>query len=139
MSFSKIFGRSFRILSAGGIALSLPIFVYHKHNKKQFDLQESQKKQLAQERLVQAEAEQVFRKTDVGKHRTLKTGVWVMYGDGVYDLTEFLKIHPGGTDKLMMAAGGNIEPFWQMYPFHKEDTTIALLAKYRIGKLHEDD
>lgn len=65
--------------------------------------------------------------------------VWVTYKDGVYDLTSFAKTHPGGSDKLKMAAGGPIEPFWQMYPFHKVETVISLLAQYRVGTLHQDD
>jgi sulfite oxidase len=37
-------------------------------------------------------------------------------------------MHPGGSDKLLMASGGPIEPFWQQYPFHKKDDIYALLA-----------
>ena len=43
------------------------------------------------------------------------------YKEGVYDLTEFAVNHPGGADKLLMARGGPIEPFWEQYPFHKEE------------------
>ena len=39
----------------------------------------------------------------------------------------------------MMAKGGPIEPFWEMYPFHKEEAVYKLLAQYRIGRLHPDD
>jgi len=53
-----------------------------------------------------------YRRTEVNKHRRAANGVWVTYGDGVYDITEFLKIHPGGADKVMLAAGGPLEPFW---------------------------
>jgi len=38
--------------------------------------------------------------------------VWVTFKDGVYDLTTFAKNHPGGSDKLYMAKGGPVEPFW---------------------------
>ena len=38
-----------------------------------------------------------------------------------------------------MAAGGALEPFWQMYPFHKTDAVRDLLKPYKIGRLHEDD
>jgi sulfite oxidase len=41
-----------------------------------------------------------------------------------------LKIHPGGSDKIKMAAGGAIEPFWEMYPFHKKDEIKKLLTPY---------
>mmetsp|Transcript_23174 Transcript_23174/g.30895 ORF Transcript_23174/g.30895 Transcript_23174/m.30895 type:complete len:94 (+) Transcript_23174:260-541(+) len=68
-----------------------------------------------------------------------KGKVLVTYGDGVYDLTEFAKSHPGGSDKLLMAKGGPIEPFWQMYPFHKKENIISLLKDYKVGKLDERD
>lgn len=63
----------------------------------------------------------------------------VTYKNGVYDLTKFAKNHPGGSDKLLMAAGGPIEPFWQMYPFHKVENVISLLEPYKIGTLHPED
>ena len=69
----------------------------------------------------------------------MATKVWVTYEDGVYDITQFIKVHPGGAEKLMMAAGGAIEPFWEMYPFHKKDTIKELLVPYIIGKLHPED
>jgi sulfite oxidase len=68
-----------------------------------------------------------------------KNKVWVTYKDGVYDLSVFAKNHPGGAEKLLMAKGGPIEPFWEQYPFHKEAQVLDLLSKYRIGDLHEDD
>jgi len=34
--------------------------------------------------------------------------VLVTYKDGVFDLTDFAKSHPGGSDKIMMAVGGDI-------------------------------
>ena len=61
------------------------------------------------------------------------------YNEGVYDLTEFAVNHPGGADKLLMAKGGPIEPFWEMYPFHKEESIYNLLAGYKVGQLHIDD
>lgn len=57
----------------------------------------------------------------------------------MYDITEFLKVHPGGAEKIMMAAGGPIDLFWEMYPFHKVESVKKLLAEYRIGDLHPDD
>lgn len=63
-----------------------------------------------------AECEQpplpIFRREELQKHKSIKNRVWVSYGDGVFDITDFIKVHPGGGDKLMMAAGGAIEPFW---------------------------
>jgi sulfite oxidase len=53
-----------------------------------------------------------FRRADVQREARENKKVWVTYKDGVYDLTKFAKNHPGGSDKLLMAAGGPIEPFW---------------------------
>jgi sulfite oxidase len=53
-----------------------------------------------------------YRRSDVQKAARQDKKVWVTFKDGVYDLTEFAKNHPGGSDKLMMAMGGPIEPFW---------------------------
>ena len=39
----------------------------------------------------------------------------------------------------MMAAGGQLEAFWQLYPFHKKDHIFDILDKFRIGELHPDD
>lgn len=39
----------------------------------------------------------------------------------------------------MMAAGGYIEPFWNMYKFHLTDNIYDILIKYKIGELHPDD
>ena len=61
------------------------------------------------------------------------------YKDSVYDITDFLKIHPGGADKILMAAGGPIEGFWAMYNFHLKDEIFSMLAPYKIGILHPDD
>ena len=43
------------------------------------------------------------------------------YRDGVYDVTEFAAQHPGGMPRLMLAAGGAIDPFWAMYQQHNTD------------------
>jgi len=53
-----------------------------------------------------------YRRSDVQKAARQDKKVWVTFKDGVYYLTEFAKNHPGGSDKLMMAMGGPIEPFW---------------------------
>jgi hypothetical protein len=35
----------------------------------------------------------------------------VIYKHGVYDITQFVESHPGG-NKILLAAGSTIEPFW---------------------------
>lgn len=61
----------------------------------------------------------IIRREEIEKHKTASTGIWVTYKDGVYDVTEFVSAHPGG-NKILLAAGGPLEPFWAMYAQHKQ-------------------
>ncbi|RUS78220.1 hypothetical protein EGW08_014034 [Elysia chlorotica] len=63
-------------------------------------------------------------------------GIWVIYGNGVYDITEYVAQHPGGT-KILMAAGKSIEPFWEVYSVHKNDEIFEIMESYRIGNIKE--
>ncbi len=76
-----------------------------------------------------------FHLEDVALHNNKERGVWVTYKDGVYDVTDFLEMHPGGASRLMLAAGGAIDPFWAMYQQHNQEEIRSLLEGYRIGTL----
>ena len=54
---------------------------------------------------------------EVEKHTTKENGIWMVYQNKVYDVTDFIESHPGGEQKIMMAAGGSVEPFWAIYRF----------------------
>ncbi|XP_066965362.1 sulfite oxidase isoform X2 [Macrobrachium rosenbergii] len=75
---------------------------------------------------------------DVAKHDTVDKRVWVAYRHGVYDITDFIHEHPGG-DKILMGAGGSVEPFWALYAVHKNPHVLKIFEKYRIGNLAADD
>ena len=64
--------------------------------------------------------------------------IWVTYKDGVYDITEFVKGHPGG-DKIFLAAGTDVEPFWDLYAVHKSSHVFEQLEELRIGNVHPSD
>uniref|UniRef100_A0A0K0D854 Cytochrome b5 heme-binding domain-containing protein n=1 Tax=Angiostrongylus cantonensis TaxID=6313 RepID=A0A0K0D854_ANGCA len=53
---------------------------------------------------------------------------------GVYDVTDFVASHPGG-DKILLAAGGSVEPFWALYAQHKTKEVMEILEELRIGNL----
>jgi len=79
--------------------------------------------------------------SQVAENSSLEDGgrVWVIYKEGVYDITEFIPLHPGAT-KLLMAAGASVEPFWAMYAVHLNNSQVAeLLEQYRIGNLNVQD
>lgn len=76
-----------------------------------------------------------YTRKDVMQHRDKETRIWIAYKDGVYDITDFISKHPGGEQKIMMGAGGALEPFWAMYAFNKKDGIENILEKYTIGDL----
>lgn len=75
---------------------------------------------------------------DVGDHDNPESGIWVCYKSGVYNITDFIAKHPGG-DKILMAAGGALEPFWELFAVHKSPQVLEMLEQYRIGNLSLED
>ena len=65
--------------------------------------------------------------------------MWVTYKNGVYDITEFCRIHPGG-HIIKQAAGSNVEIFWQVWSYHHLVPKVgAYLDELRIGTLDDQD
>ena len=81
----------------------------------------------------------IFTREEVAKHTTPETGIWVIYKDGVYDITEFIEQHPGGAKRILMAKGSNIDPFWNMYQQHLTPEVAAVLEPLRIGSLDPNE
>jgi cytochrome b involved in lipid metabolism len=79
---------------------------------------------------------------EVEKHTTEDTGVWVTYNDGVFDLTSFIANHPGGKDKIFLAAGKDLSELWQQPPYqlhYRSPLVFELLEEHRIGNLPVED
>lgn len=79
-----------------------------------------------------------FRLSEISQHKTPESRVWVTFRNGVYDITEFMEGHPGG-ERIALASGGALEPFWQLYAIHKSENVYAILETLRIGNIHPDD
>jgi len=63
---------------------------------------------------------------------------WVSYRGGVYDVTEFHKIHPGG-HIISQSAGADVSPFWNHWAVHHYSPHVGpYLEKIRIGALEEE-
>ncbi|XP_026163859.1 sulfite oxidase, mitochondrial [Mastacembelus armatus] len=80
----------------------------------------------------------IFSQEEVTKHRSLEDGVWVTYRGSVYDITEFVALHPGG-NKILLAAGGALEPFWALYAVHNQEHVLEILSEYKVGELKAED
>eukprot|EP01116_Phalansterium_solitarium_P002324 TRINITY_DN12279_c0_g1_i1.p1 TRINITY_DN12279_c0_g1~~TRINITY_DN12279_c0_g1_i1.p1 ORF type:complete len:562 (+),score=164.73 TRINITY_DN12279_c0_g1_i1:128-1813(+) len=78
-----------------------------------------------------------YTRADVAKHATKEDRIWVSFRQGVYDITDFVELHPG-QDKILLAAGGSIEPFWAMYAQHQHESVVEILEGLRIGNYVRD-
>lgn len=76
----------------------------------------------------------LYKRADVARHNQ-PGDVWVTRGDGVYDVSEFVAGHPGGPARLMLAAGGAIDPFWAIYAQHDTGQVREILEGYWVGTL----
>jgi cytochrome b involved in lipid metabolism len=88
----------------------------------------------------------IYRMSEVskqdGKNPEGEGRIWMAYGGTVYDVTDFIPSHPGGSKKIMLGAGQSIEPYWNLYRQHfNSDLPMQYLEKMCtvIGELHEDD
>ncbi|KAL6876905.1 Oxidoreductase, molybdopterin-binding domain-containing protein [Trichoderma novae-zelandiae] len=79
-----------------------------------------------------------FRVAEIRKHDAKSTHPWVTYGDKVYDITEWIAAHPGGP-VILRAAGGSIEPYWDIFTIHKNQYVYDILHQYLIGYVHQAD
>ena len=48
-------------------------------------------------------------------------------------------MHPGGSKRIMLAAGGSVDAFWASYPQHQKQDVEDMLAPYKIGNLVRQD
>lgn len=76
---------------------------------------------------------------EVGKHDNKRDRIWVTFKQGVYDITDFIEKHPGGSSKIIMAAGSSIEPFWTIFANHNNPEIYELLESMRIGNISKED
>ena len=84
-----------------------------------------------------ADNNRVFTRAEVAQHSG-PDSVWVTHKGGVYDVTEFVALHPGGA-KILLAAGGSVDQYWRIYRQHGHPHVTEILERYRIGDLHPDD
>ncbi|KAM0344092.1 hypothetical protein ACHAPU_007813 [Fusarium lateritium] len=79
-----------------------------------------------------------YRITEVRKHDAHSDHPWVIHKDKVYDITEWIGAHPGG-DVILRAAGGSIDPYWDIFSIHKNDYVYEILNQYLIGYVDPTD
>lgn len=128
----------------GGAVFGTLLLIYllnDKYNKAEAqDKKDEKEDEVEFQYIVSPENEKLphYTRDEVSKHKTKETGIWVTYGNYVYDITEFSEEHPGG-EKILMAAGGAIDPYWSIYAVHKHENVLEILERLRIGVLAPAD
>mmetsp|Transcript_26554 Transcript_26554/g.43481 ORF Transcript_26554/g.43481 Transcript_26554/m.43481 type:complete len:124 (+) Transcript_26554:218-589(+) len=82
-----------------------------------------------QKKSIQPAKPRLFKSSEVAKHSS-KSDCWVIVKGKVYNVTEFLSVHPGGAGVILAQAGEDAtDEFVSSHP----PTTFTLLAKWYIG------
>ena len=81
-----------------------------------------------------------FTMEQVRQHNNLEEGIWVTYGKNIYNVTDYIDSHPGGS-LIMLAAGKSLEPYWKHYPQHTDNKNSYILQDIlesrKIGQLSD--
>jgi len=88
--------------------------------------------------LYEFRSKKIYTLEEIRKHNT-KNDSWVIYNNKVYNITQFIDIHPGGKDMIMQGSGKDIQSYWNQYPVHFEPKVTDILEKYYIGELDGND
>ncbi|XP_066441169.1 sulfite oxidase, mitochondrial [Eleutherodactylus coqui] len=118
--------------TTAGVLLGLgSILIFDTHRRKV--QAESEKEAVSSHFLPQ------YTRAEVKKHTNPSDRIWVTYAGEVFDITDFVDLHPGGKSKILLAAGGALEPFWALYGVHKSDHVLEILQEYKVGVISPDD
>ena len=84
-----------------------------------------------------------YTRAEIAKHYSpdCDTGdIWVSFRNGVYDMTSFLKAHPGRSGRIEMVGGQDLEPYWRVYRQHYRGHIIDFMEQnFRIGNVNSDE
>jgi alkylation response protein AidB-like acyl-CoA dehydrogenase len=72
--------------------------------------------------------------TEVAQHNS-ETDAWVIVNDGVYNVTKFIALHPGGRAILLEWAGKDATDIFKLY--HNEDIVLRKYERLRIGTVRD--
>lgn len=82
---------------------------------------------------AQAEGAGVFDASDVVLRNNDSDGWWIVVDGMVYDMTEFVHLHPGGKKIIVESAGMDASREYRAVLHHENSEIEAMLSMYRIG------
>uniref|UniRef100_A0A4W5P642 Fatty acid 2-hydroxylase n=1 Tax=Hucho hucho TaxID=62062 RepID=A0A4W5P642_9TELE len=78
-----------------------------------------------------------FSEMEVARHCT-KYSCWVLLGTRVYDVTGFLRMHPGGEALILHRSGNDISLEMEGPPHRHSENARRWMEQYYIGELDTD-
>lgn len=78
-----------------------------------------------------------FSEKEVAKHCT-KDSCWVLLGTRVYDVTGFLRMHPGGEALILRRSGKDISRELDGPPHRHSENARRWMEQYYIGEIDRD-
>ena len=100
--------------------------------------QEDEQDQNTKEAGLVDNAKGTFRLSEISSHNKDSENPWVIRGTKVYDITDWIAGHPGG-NVILRAAGGSIDPYWNIFSIHKKQEVYDILELYLIGHVDPQD
>jgi len=76
-----------------------------------------------------------YTRTEIGRHDT-EASAWIVAGDNVYDVTDYVESHPGGRYSIMKKIGGKVDCTRDLLFHSKRGQNIW--KEYQIGKITDD-
>lgn len=78
-----------------------------------------------------------FTEREVARHCT-KESCWVLMGTRVYDVTAFLRMHPGGEALIRSRSGKDVRQAMEGPPHRHSENARRWMEQYYIGELNRD-
>jgi len=76
-----------------------------------------------------------FRMSDLLRHSVLYDSQWICASDHIYDITEYLDVHPGGNEILLALSGTDATEDVAIVGHFEDDTIYRKMEKLQIGWL----
>ncbi|KAM6972930.1 fatty acid 2-hydroxylase [Aplochiton taeniatus] len=78
-----------------------------------------------------------YSEKEVARHCT-KDSCWVLLGTRVYDVTGFIRMHPGGEGLILRRSGGDISAEMEGPPHRHSENARRWMEQYYIGEIDRD-
>ncbi|KAL8877410.1 MAG: hypothetical protein Q9192_008671, partial [Flavoplaca navasiana] len=79
-----------------------------------------------------------FRLDEVRKHGRDADEKWIIKGNKVYNITDWIPGHPGG-EVILRAVGGPVDQYWNIFTIHKKQEVYDILDTFCIGDVDPQD